>query len=239
MPLASATGARHRVETGANATPHRWAAGKFGRAFRRLGRRWIIDRHVQRLCPDIDVRGAEHLSTLDGPAIIIANHTSHADTLIVLSVLPPKLYDSTAVAAAADRFYVDAIKGAWLSLRYNSFPIARGGGLAALQYCDRLLDRGQSILMFPEGTRSRTGELLRFHPGPAVVARRYGAPVLPMFISGASRILPPGTRRAQPAAVAVRIGPRFLIETDDIPAATSQMESAMRDLAGARELVAV
>src|SRR2546425_5821446 len=83
--------------------PHRWALNLWARAFRRLARRWTVHSHVRQFCRPFTLEGEENLAGIDGPLVIIANHTSHFDTVIVLSVLPDRIYDKTAVVAAADR----------------------------------------------------------------------------------------------------------------------------------------
>jgi 1-acyl-sn-glycerol-3-phosphate acyltransferase len=184
------------------------------------------------------VEGREHFDAIDGRSLIIANHTSHFDTIIVLSLLPPRLFHRTAVVAAADRFYRERVKAMWYSLKYNAFPIARGGGSAALAYSEWLLQNEWSLLIFPEGHRSRTGDMLPFHPGPAILAVRQETPVLPIHIEGATNILPPGQRQSRPAAVRIRVGEAIRFGAgDDIGEAKERMEQAMRDLAGQRELV--
>lgn len=215
--------------------PHRWALSLPARVYRRLGRRWIVTRHVQRFCRPFAVDGAEHIERFPAPGLIVANHTSHFDTAIVLSLLTTPLYDRTAVVAAADRFYQSRLKSAWLSLRYNSFPIARGGGSSALKYSEWLLQHGWSLLIFPEGTRSKTGELLRFHPGPAILSLRQRVPVLPIHIDGAANILRPGTRLSQPAPVHVRVGPPLSFDEGvDAREATQAIHDAVRALIPAR-----
>jgi long-chain acyl-CoA synthetase len=212
--------------------PHGWALSFWARSFRRLARQWVVTRHVRRFCRPLELAGLEHFSQLNAPALIIANHTSHFDALIVLSILPGRLYGRIALAAAADRFYTQKLKGAWYSLRYNAFPITRNGGRAALTHSEWLLQTGWSLLIFPEGTRSKTGELLPFHPGPAILALRQGAPVLPVHIEGAANILRPGTRWSQSASVRVEVGPPLTIEgNDSVAEATAKMEAAVRALA--------
>lgn len=214
--------------------PHRWALSLWARGFRRLARPWTVTGHVRRFCRPFTVEGRENLSGIENPLLIVANHTSHFDTVIVLSLLPDRIYDRTAVVAAADRMYRERIKGALHSLRYNAFPITRGGGREALAYSQWLLHHGWSLLIFPEGKRSRTGELLPFHGGPAILATYQNVPVLPIYIGGASDILPPGTNRSQPAPVEARIGPllRFA-EGTPVGEAKHAMEEAVRALAGA------
>jgi len=212
--------------------PHRWALRLWARTFRRLARRWTVYSHVRKFCRPLTVEGEENLAAMDGPMLIIANHTSHFDTVIVLSVLPNKVYDRTAVVAAADRMYRERIKGMWHSLRYNAFPITRGGGRDALAYSQWLLHRNWSLLIFPEGKRSRTGELMPFHGGPAILALGQNVPVLPIYIQGASQILPPGTKFSQPAPVLVRVGrPLTFAEGTHISEAKHIMEEAVRALA--------
>lgn len=212
--------------------PYRWALSWWARSYRRLARPWTVTSHVKNFCRPLSVEGADKLRDLDNPMLIIANHTSHFDTVIVLSLLPNKIYDRTAVVAAADRMYRERIKGMWHSLRYNAFPISRGGGRQALAYSQWLLSRNWSLLIFPEGQRSRTGELLPFHGGPAILALTQPVPVLPIHISGAHEILPPGTRESRPAPVHVRIGdPLTFPEGSQIPDVKTAMEEAMRALA--------
>jgi 1-acyl-sn-glycerol-3-phosphate acyltransferase len=152
--------------------------------------------------------------------------------VIVLEALPRHIYLRTAVVAAADRMYRSRLKGMWNSLRYNSFPITRGGGRQALSYSQWLLSHGWSLLIFPEGKRSRDGQLMPHHGGPAILALSQDIPVLPMYISGAINILPPGTRRSQPAPVHLRIGPLLRIpQGTNIADAKRMMEDAIRELA--------
>ncbi len=220
------------------AEPHRWALSLWARGYRRLARPWVVTRHVRRFCRPFDVDGAEHIERFSGPGLIVANHTSHFDTAIVLSLLTTSLYDRTAVVAAADRFYTSTIKGAWFSLRYNAFPITRGGGSGALNYSEWLLLHGWSLLMFPEGTRSKTGELLRFHPGPAILSLRQRVPVLPIHIDGAADILRPGTWESKPAPVHVHVGPPVSFEEGvDTANATQALQDAVRALIPTRHRV--
>jgi 1-acyl-sn-glycerol-3-phosphate acyltransferase len=213
------------------AKPHRWALSLLARAYRRLAYHWDVQRHVKHFCRPMTVEGRENLAGLENPLLIIANHTSHFDTVIVLSVLPPRIRGRTAVAAAADRMYRERVKGMLHSLRYNAFPITRGGGREALAYSQWLLHNRWSLLIFPEGKRSRTGELLPFHGGPAILALGQHVPVLPIYIQGANAILPPGERRSRPAPVAVRIGEAFTFpEGASIPEAKQAMEAAVRAL---------
>ena len=233
-------GSREQASAVVEARPHRWALSFWARSFRMLAKQQVVMRHVRRFCRPLTFEGLDNFSRLSAPAIIIANHTSHFDTLIVLSALPRRLYSRVAIAAAADRFYTETLKGAWYSLRYNAFPISRGGGRAALDYSEWLLQSGWSLLIFPEGTRSRTGELLPFHPGPAILALRQRVPVLPIYIEGASNILQPGTRRSRPAAVRVEADAPLTFDGDGSPMeASATMEEAMHALAERRPVQAV
>ena len=124
------------TKTGASRTsdvkPHRWALAPWARAYRRLARPLTVTRHVRHFCRPLTIDGAEQLERLQNPALIIANHASHFDTAVVLSLLPNHIYSRTAIVAAADRMYRERLKGMWHSLRYNAFPITRGGGSVIL-----------------------------------------------------------------------------------------------------------
>lgn len=211
--------------------PHRWALSWWARAYRRILRRWDVDKHVKLYCRPMTIEGRENLAGVKGPLLVIANHTSHFDTVIVLYTLPSKIWDRLAIVAAADRMFRERVKGMLHSLRYNAFPITRGGGREALAYSQHLLDKGWSLLIFPEGKRSRTGELMPFHGGPAILALGQHIPVLPIYIRGASDILPPGSPTSRPASVHVRIGkPISFPDGTSISEANSAMEAAVRAL---------
>jgi 1-acyl-sn-glycerol-3-phosphate acyltransferase len=222
-----------QAEKPVNVEPHRWAYSAWARAFRRAGRWLFITRHVRRYCKPLSIEGLENFDRLRTPALIIANHTSHFDTAIALGILPGRLYNRTAVVAAVDRFYTQRVKTAWFALRYNMVPITRGGGRRALAYSEEMIQNGWSLLIFPEGTRSKTGDMLPFHPGPAILALGQRVPVLPIYMEGASNILPPKTKRSRPAAVRVRIGePLDFPSGTNMMDATRMMEEAVRALAG-------
>jgi long-chain acyl-CoA synthetase len=234
---ASLTPAERRTKQDlVEAKPHRWALSAPARLYRRVLRRWDVDKHIKEFCQPLTVSGRENLDGVDNPLLIIANHTSHFDTVIVLHSLPKHIWNRTAIVAAADRMYRERIRGMLNSLRYNAFPITRGGGREALAYSQWLMHNGWSLLIYPEGTRSRTGELQPFHGGPAILALGQHVPVLPIHIQGASKILPPGEQRSRPAPVSVNIGKPFEFpEGATIPEAKQRMEDEVRALMPAHE----
>lgn len=233
MTTAPVSDRRERTSAPVEVKPHRWALSLWARAYRRIARPITISRHVRRFCRPLVIEGRENLARVQNPVIVIANHASHFDTAVALHLLPDRIYNRTAVVAAADRMYRERIKGMWHSLRYNAFPITRGGGREALDYSQWLLRNGWSLLIFPEGRRTRTGELLPFHAGPAVLALSARVPVLPMYIQGTADILPPGTRYSRPEPVRVRIGEQIWFdEGTSVAEAKSAMEDAVRALSG-------
>lgn len=160
------------------------------------------------------VRGVEHLEGLEGPVLFVANHASHMDTPLLLRALPWRWRRRTAVAAAADYFYDSAVLAHTVSLAFNTVPVARNeAGASGASELETLLDRGWSLVVFAEGTRSRDGTVGRLRAGAAVLAAQRGLPIVPVHVSGTHATMPVGRgwmRRARGFRrrdVAVAFGP--------------------------------
>ncbi len=138
--------------------------------------------------------GREKLSALKGPVILVANHASHMDTPVILSALPRKLRKKTVVAAAADYFYTRRAVAWLVSFVFNTTPIDRdGGGLSKNgSHLDNLLDEGWNLLLYPEGTRSRSGVPGRIRRGAAVLAAAHDLKIVPIRVTGTREAMPPG-----------------------------------------------
>lgn len=143
------------------------------------------------------VSGLEHLASLDGPVIFVANHCSHVDTPAVLRALPARWRRRTAVAAAADYFYASRLLGNTVSLAFNTVPLERrGGGVGAdaTAHVAALFADGWSLVVFAEGTRSRDGVVGRLRSGAAVLAAEHGVPIVPVHVRGTHEAMPLGGR---------------------------------------------
>ena len=139
--------------------------------------------------------GREVFDTLEHPVVFVANHSSHLDTPTILRALPRKWRNRTAVAAAADYFYDSRWKARGVALLFNTVPLGRqGGGLGngATDHVDRLIDEGWNLVMFPEGTRSRDGEIGKPRSGAAVIAANHGIDIVPIYLHGTHEAMPPG-----------------------------------------------
>ena len=153
--------------------------------------------------------GRDKLARLRGPVILVANHASHMDTPVILAALPRRLRRHTVVAAAADYFYRYRPVAMAVSLIFNTVPIDRGGGgldKRAASHVDRLLDRGWNLLLYPEGTRSRSGGTGRVKRGAAVLAARHNLTIVPIRVTGTREAMPPG--RFWPSRIRARRAPR-------------------------------
>jgi long-chain acyl-CoA synthetase len=192
--------------------PGSWALRRPSRGLRHGLQTGLVFPLHSRVCRPFHVEGAEHLRSLAGPALFVANHTSHLDTPTALRALPPRIRRRVAVAAAADYFYRDRRLGFAASLLLNTFPFCREGPIrGSLERCGELVGAGWSILIFPEGTRSTTGELQPFKGGVGLLARELGVPVVPLAIDGLDRVLPKGSGHPRPGPVTVRIGPPIAV----------------------------
>ncbi|MGI8985700.1 MAG: lysophospholipid acyltransferase family protein [Nocardioidaceae bacterium] len=140
----------------------------------------------------VEVTGQEHLRELDGPFVVAANHSSHLDAPLVLCALPWRLGVRTAVGAAADYFFDARWRAAVTGVVFNAFPVDRQGGRARPGVAAELLDEGIPLLVFPEGTRSKDGQMHRFKPGAAALAVSRDVPVLPVGLRGAYDAMPRG-----------------------------------------------
>ena len=188
-------------------------------------------------CRPFEIEGADRLRKVTGPALLVANHSSHVDTVSLLRALPPGLRRRTAVAAAADYFYRSRAGGAFTSLMLNTFPFSRSGTIrASLERCGELVDDGWSILIFPEGTRSPDGRLLPFKSGIGLLARGLHIPVIPMAVDGGAAILPKGASWPRRGAVKVRIGQPITGDLGaDAEEVTSRLQAAVAELMNGKQ----
>ena len=159
------------------------------------------------------VSGLDSLRKLDGPALIVANHSSHLDTPLVLCTLPDAMRRKTAVAAAADYFFDTWWRATASAIVFNTFPIERRGGKLSATPGDLLAD-GWNVVVFPEGTRSPDGWMERFRIGAAYLAVEHDVPVVPVGIKGSFAAMPRGRgwpvpgRPTVPSGTATRCTPR-------------------------------
>jgi 1-acyl-sn-glycerol-3-phosphate acyltransferase len=216
--------------------PHPWQIRFPAQVARRALRTYWITRHVRAACKPLTIRGRENLRDLRRPAIYIANHSSHLDSLVVHTALPEPVRRFLSFGSAADRFYIKGRKGItkqgwWNSLAMNCFPIKRGAGRSTLAYAEWLLDKRWNVMIFPEGTRSTTGKMSTFKAGVAILALAKGVPVVPVYLDGLHAIRPKGTRDVNPGPVTAMIGkPIHFAPGTSVGDATQQMYRAMRDL---------
>lgn len=167
------------------------------------------------------ILGRERLAGLDGPVLVVSNHVTYFDPACILEALPERLRSRLAVAMDGERLesmrrpprgsgflWSIANRAAyWLVVSiFNVFPLPRRSGFRkSFAFAGDLVDRGWSVLVFPEGERSRTTEMNPFRAGAGLLATRLRVPVVPVYLAGIAEA------RAQGKHHALRGQVRFLI----------------------------
>jgi 1-acyl-sn-glycerol-3-phosphate acyltransferase len=147
----------------------------------------------------------------EGPAIVVANHNSHLDTFVLMTLFPMRLLHRLRPVAAADYFLRNRAI-AWFTLNLiNMIPIERSRagkrGEDPLEDCAKALAAGEILLVFPEGTRGDTEALAKFKGGVARLKEQYpDVPVVPVYMQGLGRALPKGEFTLVPVVVDVFVG---------------------------------
>ena len=164
-------------------------------------------------------------SVPDEPVIFVANHSSHADTALILRSLPQRIRQRTHPAAAEDHFWRHSFVGAFVSLLTGAFPFPRKGPMGLVR-ADEILRRGDNVLLFPEGTRSIDGTLGDFHCGVVKLAAR-GYRVVPVAIAGAREVLPKGRVLPRRARISVVFGEPIDVGDVTPPVGASTLRAAV------------
>lgn len=185
----------------------------------------------------VKVQGLEHVPA-SGGAIFCPNHTSVIDSFFLPLILPRQ------IVFVGKAEYMDSWKTRHLFPALGMIPIDRSGGSAserALNTAARVIEGGRFFGIYPEGTRARDGRLHRGHTGPARLALRTGAPIIPVGIIGTREVQPPEAKLPKPfKPVEIRFGrpiyaSRYAGRTDDRMVLRQIIDEVMyeiRDLTG-------
>ena len=161
---------------------------------------FITRRLLMPLYGSYSVSGAENVP-LKGPLVVASNHLNDADPGALAWGIPRPLR----FMAKVELFRIPGLRQ--FLLAYGAFPVRRGeADLSALRTAGEVVKAGQALVIFPEGTRSRTGDLLPFKAMPFGLAIAAGVPVVPVYVHNTFEILPKGAWRLRRLPIRVRIG---------------------------------
>ena len=155
----------------------------------------------------LSIQGKENLP--QGQSfILIANHSSHLDAVVLTSLLPIKSIDHAFSVAAKDYFFTSFWNSWFSAVLINALPFDRQKNKKeSLELCGDVLNVSENVLiMFPEGTRSLTGEIQTFKQGIGILATGADYSVVPAYIHGAYEAFPKGRKFPKPNKVRVIIG---------------------------------
>lgn len=179
------------------------------------------------------VRGREHLRESD-QFILIANHSSHLDTISLLSLFPLTRLRKIRPVAAADYFERNAFVSLMTKTLFNILPIARKNITPEnnpLRRMREAIEAGDSIIIFPEGTRGTGTEIGEFRSGVAhLIEKMPTVPVVPAYLVNMGRSLPKGEFIPVPFFCEIRLGPPRVL-TGGRQEITKALEAAVRELA--------
>ena len=154
----------------------------------------------------LNIRGRGNLPK-SGPAILVANHNSHLDTLTLISLLPLSSLPLVRPVAALDYFLKNRAL-AWFALNIiGILPIDRSGGANPLANSKAALAAGSMLILFPEGSRGEPEKLAEFKRGVALLVKdNPTVPVIPVFMHGLGKALPKGTKLFVPFICDIYVG---------------------------------
>jgi 1-acyl-sn-glycerol-3-phosphate acyltransferase len=145
----------------------------------------------------------------NGPCLVVANHNSHLDAAVLLTLFPLRRVARVHPVAAADYFGKTWLRRAMAMLFMNGIPIERAAraGAEALQPMIRALEDGESLIFFPEGSRGEAGVVAPFRSGVGRLVQAIpGLLVVPVFLTGPERIWPRGQKIPVPLGIDASVG---------------------------------
>ena len=193
------------------------------------------------------VRSADALDALGEPAVFVCNHVTEADHALVMAAIPARFRSRLAIAMDGEilRERAHPSPGTWLFKRllyrleyvllvffFNVFAMPRKSGFRrAFEFAGEMMDRGYSVLVFPEGRHTENGEMNRFMPGTGLLVSGLEAPVVPVRIDGLWALKRAGRRRARVGEISVTVGEPVRYTSEESPERiASDLEERVRRL---------
>jgi len=167
----------------------------------------LVIRGLLRVYTRFEIVGHENIRT-NRSLVIVANHSSHLDAVCLLAALPVRKLHRAFSAAAKDYFFRNLSRRWIASVVVNALPFARYHHVReSLELCRDLLGiPGTILVVFPEGTRSITGQIQEFKPGIGALIAGRDISVLPCYLEGTARVWPKGKYLFRPHKVRLIIG---------------------------------
>jgi len=178
---------------------------------------WLLSKLLFRM----KVEGSANVPR-SGGVLICSNHVSHLDPPLVGTACPRMVFHM----AKRELFKVPALH--WYMGRIGTIMVHRGQGRQAINDAIDYLRKGRAVIIFPEGTRSKTGVLMQGHSGAIVIAISADAPLLPAVIIGSEKAMTKGSKAIKSVPVTVRFGEPYKIayegDRTHIPAEVKERE---------------
>lgn len=197
---------------------------------------WSGVRIYLRLWHSLQIMGREHLPKAP-PFVMVANHASHLDALVLAASLPHAHRDRIFPIAAGDVFFETPAASAFSALMLNALPMWRKkcGPHHMAQLRQRLLEEPCAYILFPEGTRSRDGTMTSFKAGLGMLVADTSVPVVPCYLEGCHQAWPPDRRRPLCKPIRLHIGPPLTFpevanDREGWKQAAARVEEAVRGL---------
>lgn len=193
----------------------------------------LVIRGLLRCYLRFEIRGRENLPNDNSSFVLVANHSSHLDSVCLLAALPLRRLAKAFPVAAEDYFFRSLARTWFAAVMMNALPFGRGARVRkSLVRCrDLLSEPGNVLIIFPEGTRSRTGEVRAFKPGVGALLAGGATTVLPCYIEGAFCAWPKGLRLPRPCKVRLIIGaPQRGAGVEDAVAISARLQKAVEAL---------
>ena len=155
----------------------------------------------------LEIRGRENLPRRS-PFVVVSNHSSHLDAVVLGGMLPTKFVGTVFPIAAGDTFFTKHSSSIFATACMNALPIWRKncGAHSLEDLRQRLLKGGCIYILFPEGTRTRNGEMASFKPGLGRLVAETSIPIVPCHLRGTFEALPPSRNIPSWKKVTVTIG---------------------------------
>lgn len=190
----------------------------------------------------LQITGREHIP-LKPPFVMVANHTSHLDAVTLAAALPWHLRRSAFPIAAGDVFFETPTAAFFSAMMLNALPMWRKscGPHAMQQLRERLIGDPAIYILFPEGTRSRDGQMGKFKPGLGMIIAGAEVPIVPCYLHGAFEACPPDRKLPLPLPLRLKIGPSLTFAESkndragwtDIASRLENAVASLRDSTGA------